>query len=200
MQLDIDWSFDRSDLFALSEFVQQRWTKGADRDWTAPAGTLDWSCKKTADHAVDCTFAPAFFLAAGHADRFPNMGADYTVGADPEPEQFVEALGVATAILAAVIADADVDRYAPIWFAGGVTTSKPAGFFARGALELILHAHDVCAGLGVAYEPPADLCGRLRADTATWPMWDYLGAGLPDSGDSWFDLLAGSGRQRVDNG
>ena len=29
-------------------------------------------------------------------------------------------------------------------------------------MELILHAHDVCSGLGVKFEPDLYLCRRLR--------------------------------------
>lgn len=67
--------------------------------------------------------------------------------------------------------------------------------------SLILHAHDTCLGLGVAFEPPADMCRRLREHTFGWPMWTLrvaqgTGAGISRSDDPWGDLLAGSGRSR----
>lgn len=53
-------------------------------------------------------------------------------------------------------------------------------------MELIVHAHDVCAGLGITFEPPADLCRRLRDHTRSWPMWSsHLRYGLPDTDDAW---------------
>ena len=45
----------------------------------------------------------------------------------------------------------------------------------RGGLELALHGHDVCAGLGVPFDPPTDLCERLRAHTQDWPHWSSPG-------------------------
>ena len=67
----------------------------------------------------------------------------------------------------------------------------------RAGLELSLHAHDVCAGLGVAYEPDADLARRLRDHTADWPMWTTaFGGPIGRTDDPWGDLLCASGRHR----
>ena len=63
-------------------------------------------------------------------------------------------------------------------------------------MELILHAHDVCAGLVVSFEPPADLCHRLREHTRNWPMWNGPWRELGRSDDAWGDLLTASGRAR----
>jgi hypothetical protein len=60
---------------------------------------------------------------------------------------------------------------------------------------LILHAHDVCAGLGVPLVPPADACARLRDHTHGWPHWTGPGwRPPPTTDDPWHDLLVGSGR------
>ncbi|MDQ3107084.1 MAG: hypothetical protein M3Q68_04685 [Actinomycetota bacterium] len=131
--------FTAEDLDELSEVVADAWLSGAEGDWSAPAGTLEWSCRATADHAVDCVYAPAFFLAS----RRP-----------------------------------------------------PRDFLPRGALELILHAHDVCSGLGVVFEPPPGLCERLREHTRPWPMWDLGWKRLGSTDDPWDDLLQASGRMR----
>jgi hypothetical protein len=61
---------------------------------------------------------------------------------------------------------------------------------------LALHGHDVCSGLGVRLEPPADAIDRLRRHCADWPYWS---SGAPWrtpalSGEPWPDLLASSGR------
>ena len=77
-----------------------------------------------------------------------------------------------------------------------IMTAPPIDFVPRGATELVLHAHDVCAGLGVPFEPPAALCRRLREHTRPWPMWTVAWNGLPKTNDPWGDLLAGSGRHR----
>lgn len=82
--------FSTDDLHELSALVATAWSAGADRDWSAPAGTLEWSCARTADHAVDTVFAPAFFLASRRQDAYPDMGAEFSVGPDPRPEQLVQ--------------------------------------------------------------------------------------------------------------
>src|SRR5206468_3532162 len=88
--------FDREHLERLTEAVVEAWTRGADRDWSVPAGTLEWNCRMTADHAVDCTFAPAFFLASRKHDAYPDMGAIWSCGPDASPAQLVQSLEVAS--------------------------------------------------------------------------------------------------------
>jgi hypothetical protein len=61
---------------------------------------------------------------------------------------------------------------------------------------MILHGHDVSAGLGVRFAPPADVCARLRDQTRGWPHWSSPGwhdAGATE--DPWSDLLTASGRR-----
>ncbi len=83
----------------------------------------------------------------------------------------MESLGIATRILAAVVNDADPRARAVIFKRPGIQIGSPADFVPRGAMELILHAHDVCLGLAVPFEPPASICHRLREHTRPWPMW-----------------------------
>ena len=73
------------------------------------------------------------------------------------------------------------------------TTAPAAQFAARGALEMVLHAHDVCRGLGVAFHPSRGLCQRLWDQTSRWPMM----ASVASDDDPWSDLLERSGRARV---
>ena len=188
--------FTADDLYELSDLVARAWTAAADRDWSVPAGTLEWSCTATADHAVDCVYAPAFFLASRRTDAYPEAGGDLTMGDTATPAQLVESLGIATRILVAVVHDAGPDVRAVLFRRPEVLTAPPADFLPRGALELILHAHDVCAGLQVPFEPPAELCRRLREHTRPWPMWTVGWDGLADTDDPWADLLTSSGRQR----
>jgi hypothetical protein len=55
---------------------------------------------------------------------------------------------------------------------------------------MILHAHDVCTGLGIAFEPPAELCRRLFTATDGWPG----NLTVEPTDDAWTDLLVRSGR------
>jgi hypothetical protein len=101
-------------------------------------------------------------------------------------------------MLAAVVIDAPPEVRAVIFRRPELLTGAPHDFVPRGAMELILHTHDVCQGLRVPFEPPADLCYRLREHTRPWPMWTVAWHGLGSSDDPWSDLLAGSGRERQD--
>jgi hypothetical protein len=191
-----DERFTVDDLHTLGDLVAVAWASAADRDWSVPAGTVAWSCLRTADHAVDCVYAPAFFLASRRVDRYPDVGADVTMGAAATPARLVESLRIATRMLAAVVNDAGPDERAVIFQRPVMTTAAPHDFPPRGAMELILHAHDVCTGLGVPFEPPTDLCHRLREHTRPWPMWTLAWNGLNRTDDPWADLLTSSGRRR----
>ena len=57
-------TFTAEDLDVLSDLTVRTWREAAERDWSAPAGTLEWSCTRTAVHVVDTVLAPAFFLAS----------------------------------------------------------------------------------------------------------------------------------------
>jgi hypothetical protein len=188
--------FTADDLEELSALVADRWTAAADRDWSAQAGTVAWSCIATADHAVDCVYAPAFFLASRRTDAYPHAGGDLTMGEDATPERLVESLGIATRLLIAVVRDAPDDVRSVI-FRRPRLLGAPGDFLPRGAMELALHAHDVGVGLDVPFEPSPAIARRLREHTRPWPMWTTEWNGLGQSDDAWGDLLAGSGRQRA---
>jgi Mycothiol maleylpyruvate isomerase N-terminal domain len=189
-----DAQFTVADLFALGELVAGTWSVAAGLDWSVRAATLEWSCLRAADHAVDCVYAPAFFLASRKLDAYPDIGTNLTLGARATPERLVESLRTAATMLAAVVLEADPDVRAVLFRRPTVRTGAPADFLARGALELIIHAHDVCAGLDVAFDPPADLCHRLREHTRPWPMWTFAWNGLGQTDDAWGDLLRAAGR------
>jgi hypothetical protein len=55
----------------------------------------------------------------------------------------------------------------------------PEGFAAMGIVEVLVHMHDVAAGLGIDWAPPEDLCDRvlyrLFPDAAgSTPRWQTL--------------------------
>jgi len=100
--------FTVEDLHQLSSLVATTWSSAAERDWTVQAGTVEWSCLQTADHAVDCVYAPAIFLASRRSDGYPEVGLDFTLGTAATPTLLVEWLEIGTRILAAVVSDAVV--------------------------------------------------------------------------------------------
>ena len=91
--------FTVADLDALSELVATTWTAAANQDWSVNAGTFEWSCLKTADHAVDCVYSPAFFLASRKVDGYPEVGLDMTIGKHASARLLVQSLGIATRML-----------------------------------------------------------------------------------------------------
>jgi hypothetical protein len=188
--------FTVDDLYDLSGLVCTAWMRAVDRDWSVPAGTLEWSCTKTADHAVDCVWAPAFFLASRRQDRYPDVGVDLTLGPEADPPHLVQSLEIATRVLGAVVNDAGPEVRAVIFRRPEVRTAPPSDFPPRAAMELILHAHDVCAGLQIPFEPPAGMCHRLREHTRPWSMWRLVWDAPGHTGDPWGDLLTASGRGR----
>ena len=117
--------FTADDLRELSRLVLERWTAGADRDWHARAGTLDWDCLYTADHLVDCVFSYALFLASRKTDAYPNFGELHALeGAGPT--DMIEGLRAVTTMLLAVIETAEPDAIAVIRRRPTVQTGHPA--------------------------------------------------------------------------
>jgi hypothetical protein len=188
--------FTRDDLDELAALTASTWRSGLDRDWSVPAGTLSWSCTATADHMIDAVMAPAWFLASRRQDSYPDWGGSaMSLGPDARPADLVEALESVTRLLSGIILATPPDVRAVIWRRPRVETRGPSDFAARGALELVLHAHDVCAGLGLPFAPPPGACDRLRHHTRDWPHWTSPGwRPLALTGDPWSDLLRSSGR------
>lgn len=123
--------FSVADLEVLTDLVASAWNAGADRDWSAPAGTLEWSCTRTADHAVDTVLAPALFLASRRTDAYPDLGWITTMGPTATPARLVEGLHTASRVLAAVVTAADPGVRAVIWRRPHVATAPPDDFVPR---------------------------------------------------------------------
>jgi hypothetical protein len=192
----VDSTFSSADLDALTDAVASAWAAGAQSDWSARAGTLAWSCLHTADHAVDTVMAPALFLASRRTDAYPDTPWSFEMGAEATPTRLVEGLRTATRILQGVVVGAEPDVRAIIWRRPVAETRPPADFLPRAGLELALHGHDVCLGLGVPFEPPAVVALHLREHTRAWPMWQFWQEpGATD--DPWHDLLVAAGRARA---
>ncbi|MER6499398.1 VOC family protein [Streptomyces sp. NPDC001455] len=174
-------------------------------NWRSPAGSLEWDCWETAEHLSDDLFAYAVQLGP----RRPRLDAyvPYRWTADREggpanavladrsagPAGLLDTLEASGALLAAMVrtASPEVRAYHP----SGL--SDPEGFAAMGVVETLVHAHDLAAGLGVPWAPPAGLCDRVLArlfpdapkDSDRWAvlLWATGRAGLPGRPrlDSW---------------
>jgi hypothetical protein len=181
--------FAVADLDTIGTLVETSLTAGLDGDWTAPAGSLEWSCATTLDHTVDCVFSYALFLASARLDRYPPFGELHAL-AHATPEDLVNGLHAVNTMLSAVIRTAEPDARAILFGRPLATSGSPDDFAARGAHEEILHAHDICAGLGLSFDPPRAECARLLDHTRAWPAFPAF----ESSGDPWTDLLRRSGR------
>jgi hypothetical protein len=141
-------------------FVCDRLPRAA--DWEQPAGTLLWSCRQTLDHIGDGLLWYSTQLAARATGLVPSSRPDAW------PDASVDELFVALPPLAAVLAE--VARAAPAdtraWHGFGV--SDPEGFCAMACAEQLVHGADIAQGLGVEWNPPAEIAsaalGRLFPD------------------------------------
>jgi hypothetical protein len=163
----------------------------ATADWSVPAGTLGWDCWETVEHMSDDLFA----YAAQLGPRQPALaspvpfrceprrpgGPAVAIAADSEagPVGLLQVFAATGALLTAMVAASAPDPSADLQPFG---VADPDGFAAAvGVAEVLLHSHDVCAGLGIGWEPPADLCGRVLrrlfpeapTDVGPWPalLW-----------------------------
>jgi hypothetical protein len=157
---------------------------GAPADWTATAGELDWDCRRTLDHLPDTLLLYSAMLAT-RAER--GLATDIR-GGDPSlgPAQLLDLVDATAAVLA------DVARAAP----PGARALHPAGladaegFVAMGCDELLVHTGDIASGLGLAYDPPGELCARLLARLFPW-------APEPGTSSAWTLLAWANGRVEV---
>jgi hypothetical protein len=169
----------------------------AGNDWHVPARGLEWTCWETVEHMSDDLFAyaaqlgPATPSLTSHVpfgwQRRREGGPALTVFVDPAdgPPGLLQVFETCGAMLAAMLGAVPPGRrsfhsYGP---------SDPSGFAAMGVVEVLVHMHDVAAGLGLRWDPPADLCAAaLRrlfpsapAEVEPWPalLWSTGRADLP---------------------
>ncbi|MEU4828189.1 maleylpyruvate isomerase N-terminal domain-containing protein [Actinomadura citrea] len=161
--------------------------------WDGKAGSLEWDCWETVEHLSDDLFA----YAAQLAPRTPPMdgevpfvwesrrsgGPANAVHADRSagPAGLLQVLDACGGMLSAV-----VRRTAPDVRAHHVFGASDAeGFAAMGLVETLVHMHDLAEGLGLPWEPPADVCARVLG---------RLFPGAPQDTDPWPTLLWATGR------
>ncbi|MGK5638414.1 hypothetical protein ACSNOK_08890 [Streptomyces sp. URMC 126] len=161
--------------------------------WDRPAGSLAWTCWETVEHLSDDFFAYAAQLGPRRPPRTGEVpfvwtsrrpgGPANVVHADPAagPDGLLQVLEASGALLVAMVRTTPPDVRAYHVF--GV--SDPAGFAAMGTVEALLHTHDLAAGLGLAWDPPAGVCARVRA---------RLFPDAPTDTDPWATLLWATGR------
>ncbi len=175
-------------------------TPAIDRDWQTPAGSLDWSCRFTAEHVAHCQLAYAMQLASrapSHYVRFFSRAIE-----DSTTAQVLELLEACGRLLSAVVRAAQpTDRgFHPYGMADAEGTAG------MGCIELLVHGGDIAAGLGLPFAPPSDVCAWVlarmfpdrqaecaslgSADLDPWAALQWATGrislpGLPDVGSKW---------------
>jgi uncharacterized protein (TIGR03083 family) len=156
-----------------------------DRDWTAPAGVMERDCWHVAEHIGDGLLSYAGQIVAQPTDRYLRFLAKADEDASPaEVLEFAEAGG---RILAATVRSAapHTRAYHPTGM------GDPAGFAGMGCVETLIHGEDIAHGLGVALDPPRDLCERLLARMFPHAREDMAGL------EPWTALRWYTGRLKV---
>ncbi|MGW3202749.1 GNAT family N-acetyltransferase [Streptomyces sp. NPDC001135] len=152
--------------------------QAVDRDWGAVrAGRLEWDCHATAVHVADDLIAYAANLAGRAQDGY--VPFELTLDEGTDNAGLLHVIETTGALLAAAVRTAPpgVRAFHPYPF----RSADAQGFAAMGIAEVLLHTHDMAEGLGIGYEPPADLVASLLAclfphvqpGPAPWPtlLW-----------------------------
>lgn len=121
----------------------------AEADWNVPAGSLEWSCWKTAAHVAHDLVAYAAQVAGGAAASY--LPFDLVVAPSP-PREVLEVVAACGRLLSVAVDHAGPEAVAWHW-----GMSDAAGFAAMGVAETLVHTHDITRGLGVAWRPPETL-------------------------------------------
>jgi hypothetical protein len=164
--------------------------------WEGKAGSLEWDCWETVEHLSDDLFA----YAAQIGPRKPPLDTHVPfawerrrpggpvntihVNRTAGPDGLLQVLDASGALLVAMVRTTPPEVRAHHVF--GV--SDPEGFAAMGIVETFVHTHDLAEGLGLAWDPPGDLCSRVLA---------RLFPDAPGSTDPWPTLLWATGRAEL---
>jgi hypothetical protein len=128
----------------------------ADKDWGVPAGALDWSCWRTAEHIAHDLLAYSGQLAGRPTGSYLPM--DLAVAPGTPPLVVLDVVEACGTLLRTAVAAAGPDVRAWHW---GPTDAY--GFAALGADELLVHAWDIAQGLRLPWRAPGPLCAAVLA-------------------------------------
>jgi hypothetical protein len=171
------------DLTDAAAFVHDTLEPELEADWNAPAGSLEWSCRRTLDHVLDCHLFYANHLARRATTHLPSIrDGDASVGV----------AGTLSNLLGTAAILADVARAAPpgarAFHTSGVADAE--GFLAMGCDEALVHGWDIAEGLDVDFEPPVELAERVLRRLFPW---------APEDEHPWDALLWANGRIPLDD-
>lgn len=153
-----------------------------DRDWSGvKAGRLDWTCRDTAEHISSDLIAYAGQLAGRAQSAY--VPFEITLDEGTDNEGLLHVIETTGALFSAAIRTTphEVRAFHPYPF----RSANREGFAAMGIAEVLLHTHDIAEGLGLAYEPPAEL-----AEFVLTTIFPHVRPGP----DHWRTLLWATGR------
>lgn len=177
---------DRQDVQAAVAEMLEVLGPRTGKDWTVPAGPLEWSCQQTAAHIGHDLLAYAGQLVASPADAY--LAFDLRVRPTASPAEVLQVAATCGGLLGSALATAD--RSLRAWHWG---PCDPTGFAAMGVAEILLHTNDITRGLGVDWLPPAPLCAACSTDCSPTPRPaspSECCCGAPDAG-TWTVCPAG---------
>lgn len=149
-------------------------------DWSASAAGLEWSCHDTAVHVTEVFTAYAAQLTVRASDGYVPLRI--RAGEGTGPDGLIDMMRASGGFLSAAVALAGPGARA--WHPYG--SAGADGFAAMGAVEALLHTHDVLGGLGVTdWQPRPELPARIL---------DRLFPHLPRGNGAWRSLLWATGR------
>ncbi|HWC14879.1 MAG TPA: hypothetical protein VG929_09815 [Actinomycetota bacterium] len=167
-----------NDVLRTSQLCRTQLEPHLDRDWSVPAGLLEWSCRETVAHIAD---ALGFYTAHLASQATEWLKFDIVPHADATHLhllRLVEAVGAAFAdVIEATPPDVQAFHHSGMW--------DRTGFAAMGCLETLVHTGDVAAGLEIAFDPPRDVCEAVV---------ERVFIGAPRDQDSWDVLWWATGR------
>lgn len=186
-----------SDIDLAVDLAVYRLRQAENDAWAYRAGRLRWTCWETVEHIADDLFAYAAQMGPRHppinghvpfrCEPRRSGGPANTVFADREagPEGLLQVLEASAALLSAMVRTTGPEVLAH----HVMGLSDPEGFAAMGVVEILVHTHDLAEGLGLEWDPPAELCARVLArlfpdaptDTEPWPtlLWSTGRGTLP---------------------
>ena len=132
----------------------------ADLDWQqVPAAELEWSCRQTALHMVDCLYFYAMQIVYGNPDGY--LCTELALDDSASPPRLLAAPSAHAEPLHRVARSADPNLRAHHNY--GV--SDAAGFAAMGVVETLIHTRDVVRGLNPEdqWRPPSELAAPVIA-------------------------------------
>lgn len=146
-----------------------------DLDWRqVAAADLEWSCRQTALHMVDCLYFYAMQVVNGDPQTY--LCTELALDDSASPTRLLAALTAHAELLHLVARSASPDVRAHHNY--GVSDAK--GFAAMGVVETLIHTFDVVRGLNPAdpWRPPGALAApvitRLFPDAPSGDPTDVL--------------------------